>query len=224
MSGSVEKAALELRTGGMAIVADEHGGTLVLGALFATGRVVEFIARETHGPVCLALPTAAGGVRVEPLSSAGTLPELDQRAGAVRAIAEALAAGRPALTTRSQLSPLSGDNRDRSERPAVSVERLDAALRLVDLAGLAGAALVCPIRSETGAAAGPNALASLGRHHDLPAVAAAEVLADGPRRIATGAARRPRPRVARAARRAARRLVGSGARSGREQATLYRAA
>src|SRR3954447_5934080 len=91
MSSSVETAALELRTGGMAIVADGQGGTLVLGALFATGRVIEFIAREAHGPVALALPAEAGGPRVEPLAVAGTLPQLDRRAAAVRSVAEDLA-------------------------------------------------------------------------------------------------------------------------------------
>src|SRR5689334_9746359 len=90
MSGSVENAALELRTGGMVIVSDGDGGTLVLGALFATGRVIEFVAREAHGPVALALPAATGGPRIEPLSTTGTLPELDQRAAAVRAAAEQL--------------------------------------------------------------------------------------------------------------------------------------
>lgn len=184
MSGSVENAALELRTGGMAIVSDERGGTLVLGALFATGRVIEFIAREAHGPVCLALPSPAGGSRVEPLSVAGTLPELDARAGAVRSVAEAFAAGRRLDSARL----LPGDAV--AAKPAVTVARLDASLRLAALAGLSGAALICPIRGETGAPAGPSGLASFGRRHDVPAVAAAEVLAYGPDRVEPRAARR----------------------------------
>jgi hypothetical protein len=198
MSGSVEKAALELRTGGMAIVADRNGGTLVLGALFATGRVIEFIAREAHGPVALAVPAEAGGARVEPLELAGTLPELDGRANAVRAVAESLADWRlirpgdgksaNARLRRLGAGPLlPGDAR--AEQPTVSLARLDAALRLVELAGLAGAALVCPIRSQTGAPAGPAALASFGHRHDLPAVDGAAVLAYGPQRVAPRAAR-----------------------------------
>lgn len=196
MFGSVEKAALELRTGGIAIVADERGGTLVLGALFATGRVIEFVDREAHGPVCLAVPAPAGGPRVEPISAAGTLPELDRRADAVRAIAEGVAAGRPAPTP-AQLSPLSGDKSAGAERPAVALDRLDAALRLAELAGLSGAALVCPIRNPSGSAAGPTALAAFGRRHDVPSVPAAEVLAFAP----------PRPRLrSRGARRRSWRL------------------
>jgi len=202
MSASVEKAALELRTGGMSIVSDQNGGTLVLGALFATGRVIEFIAREAHGPVSLALPVETGGVRVEPLSAAGTLPELDRRANSVRSIAEDLAAGR-------RLGPgkiLPADARD--GLPTVTVARLDSALRLAELAGLAGAALVCPIRSQTGAPAGPIALASFGRRHDVPAVDAAAVLGYGPRRVRTRAAR-TQPRVVARARGYAQRLVAA---------------
>jgi 3,4-dihydroxy 2-butanone 4-phosphate synthase/GTP cyclohydrolase II len=207
MSGSVEKAALELRTGGIAIVADERGGTLVLGALFATGRVIEFIAREARGPVCLALPAANGGGTVTPLATAGTLPELDRRADAVRSVAEALAAGRRAAATPTQLSPVSGDNCNRVERPAVSVARLDSALKLASLAGLSGAAILCPIHGESGAPAGPAALASLGRRHDLPTVAAADVLAYGARPIAPRIARLPRPRAFARATGFAQRLV-----------------
>jgi 3,4-dihydroxy-2-butanone 4-phosphate synthase len=202
MSGSVENAALELRTGGIAIVADEHGGTLVLGALFATGRVIEFIAREARGPVSLAVPAPAGGARVEPLAVEGTLPELDERAAAVRGLAEAQAAGRRLDAPR--LLPADA----RAAAPTVSVDRLDASLRLTALAGLSGAALVCPIRTESGAAAGPSALASFGRHHDVPTVAASEVLAYGPRRVQVRAAR-PRPRVVARATTYARRLVGA---------------
>lgn len=202
MSRSVENAALELRTGGIAIVADEHGGTLVLGALFATGRVIEFIAREAHGPVSLALPAPTGGARVEPLVVDGTLPELDRRAAAVRQLAEALAAGRR-LDSRRLLPAGS-----RAAAPAVSVARLDAALRLASLAGLSGAALVCPIRTESGAAAGPAALAGFGRRHDVPTVAAADVLACGSRRIEPRRAR-PRRRVVARATTYARRLVGA---------------
>ena len=204
MSGSVEKAALELRTGGMAIVADEHGATLVLGALFATGRVIEFVAREAHGPVCLALPAAAGGGRVEPISAAGTLPELDQRAGAVRSVAEALAAGRRLDSPRLlRDEAVAGD-------AAVSVARLDASLELATLAGLFGAALLCPIRSESGASAGPTALASFGRRHDLPSVSATDVLAYGPHRV-DPRSQRPRPRAVTRATTYARRLVGAAA-------------
>lgn len=202
MSGSVENAALELRTGGMAIVADQQGGTLVLGALFATGRVIEFVAREAHGPVSLALPAETGGARVEPLSAAGTLPELDRRATAVRSVAEDLAAGRRLGSGR--VLP----DHARDGLPIVSVARLDAALRLAELAGLAGAALVCPIRSQTGAPAGPAALASFGRRHDVPAVDAAAVLAYGPRRLRTHAAR-PQRRVVARARGYAQRLVAA---------------
>jgi hypothetical protein len=204
MSGSVEKAALELRTGGMAIVADRQGGTLVLGALFATGRVIEFIDREAHGPVCLALPAAAGGSRVEPLSVAGTLPELDQRAGAVRSVAEALVAGR-----RLDFPRLLPDDAV-AAAPAVTVARLDASLKLATLAGLSGAALVCPIRSESGAPAGPNGLAAFGRRHDLPSVAATDVLAYGPLRV-DPRTQRPRPHVVTRATTYARRLVGAAA-------------
>jgi 3,4-dihydroxy-2-butanone 4-phosphate synthase len=204
MSRSVETAALELRTGGMAIVADRQGATLVLGALFATGRVIEFIDREAHGPVCLALPAPAGGSRVEPLSVAGTLPELDERAGAVRSVAEALVAGRRLDSPR--LLPDSAV----AAQPAVNVDRLDAALRLAALAGLSGAALVCPIRSDSGAPAGPNALAAFGRRHDLPSVAATEVLAYGPH-LVEPRDQRPRPRVVARATTYARRLVGAAA-------------
>ncbi len=217
MSGSVEKAALELRTGGMSIVSDQNGGTLVLGALFATGRVIEFIAREARGPLVLALPAESGGPRVEPLEVTGTLPELDQRASAVRAVAEDLADwrlirpgdGNGAKGRRSRRGPgpvLPAGVR--AEQPAVSLDRLDAALRLAELAGLAGAALVCPIRGESGGPAGPTALASFARRHDLPAVDAAGVLAYGPRRVATRAAR-PRPRVVARARGYAQRLVAA---------------
>lgn len=202
MSGSVEKAALELRTGGMSIVLDENGGTLVLGALFATGRVIEFIAREAHGPVCLALPAAGGGGRVEPLSVAGTLPELDQRASAVRSVAERLAAGRRPDSAR--LLPAE----ETAAPAAVSIDRLDAALKLATLAGLSGAALLCPIRRESGAPAGPAALASFGRRHDLPAVAAAEVLAYGAPRS------EPRIRLARPWRRPLRRTDSGVATAG----------
>jgi 3,4-dihydroxy 2-butanone 4-phosphate synthase/GTP cyclohydrolase II len=210
MSGSVENAALELRTGGMAIVADEHGGTLVLGALFATGRVIEFIAREARGPVCLALPAAGGGGTVTPLATVGTLPELDRRADAVRSVAESLAAGRAANATRAQLYPDSGDNWSRVEAPAVSVARLDSALKLASLAGLSGAAVLCPIRGESGAAVGPTGLASFGRRHDLPAVDAAEVLGYDARRVERRSARRPRPRVFTRASGFAQRLVAPG--------------
>jgi 3,4-dihydroxy-2-butanone 4-phosphate synthase len=213
MSGSVDTAALELRMGGMAIVGDERGGTLVLGALFATGRVIEFIAREAQGPVCLALPTPTGGVRVEPLSVAGTLPELDQRAGEVRSVAEALAAGRRLDSPRVLPEDAVADE------PLVTLERLDASLRLAALAGLSGAALICPIRRETGAPAGPAALASFGRRHDVPAVAAADVLAYGPRRVQPRSAR-PRRRVVTRAGSYARRLLGTPA---AEQPALSRA-
>ncbi len=202
MSGSVEKTALELRTGGLAIVADRHGGTLVLGALFATGRAIEFIAREAHGPVSLALPAPGGGARVEPLSVAGTLPELDRRAASVRSLAEAHAAGRRFRSSR--LLPAEA----RAATLAVSVARLDASLRLADLAGLSGAALLCPIHTESGAAAGPTALAAFGHRHDVPTVAALDVLAYGPRRIEARPAR-PRPRVVARATTYARRLVGA---------------
>jgi 3,4-dihydroxy-2-butanone 4-phosphate synthase len=215
MSGSIETAALELRMGGMSIVSDRDGGTLVLGALFATGRVVEFIAREAHGPVSLALPAASGGVRVEPLEVSGTLPELDRRASAVRAVAEGLAASRlirpgdgngaKGRLRRPGSDPVLSDHA-RASQPAVSVARLDAALRLAELAGLSGVALVCPIRGESGAPAGPTALAAFGRCHDVPAIEAAAVLSYGPRRVRPRAAR-PRPRVVARARSYAQRLA-----------------
>ena len=201
----------------MSIVSDQNGGTLVLGALFATGRVIEFIAREAHGPLALALPAEAGGARIEPLSVAGTLPELDQRASAVRAVAEDLADwrlsrpgdGKSVKGRRPRLDPgllLPADAR--AEQPAVSLARLDAALRLAELAGLAGAAPVCPIRGESGAPAGPTVLASFAPRHDAPAVDAAAILAYGPRRVQPSAAR-PRPRVVARARGYAQRLVAA---------------
>ncbi len=196
MSATVERAAEELRRGGMIIVTDdadrEGEGDLMAAAISVTADQVNFMAREACGLICCAIDAARAArlhlsVQVDGKREAlhgtaftqsvdwvhGTTTGISaaDRAATLRGLADA--ATRPEDLARSgHIFPIVARAGGVLERGG----HTEAAMDLCRLAGLPPACAICEIMNDDGSMARGEELEEIARRLGLPIVSVANIV------------------------------------------------
>jgi 3,4-dihydroxy-2-butanone 4-phosphate synthase len=188
----IEHAVAALRNRELIILVDEAGlgrGDLVAAARDVTDEQVNFMAAQGRGLVSVALsaarvdalrlrPMAAGWgtadraftVSVEATRGISTGISARERAHTIRTVA-AVGARPEDLTSPGHVFPLRAVTGGLGERRG----RVEAAVALVECAGLDDAAAICEILDDDGELAGLRAIERLVFEHGLRVVSVAEV-------------------------------------------------
>ncbi len=196
MSATVERAAEELRRGGMIIVTDdadrEGEGDLMAAAISVTADQVNFMAREARGLICCAIDAARAArlhlsVQVDGKREAlhgtaftqsvdwvhGTTTGISaaDRAATLRGLADA--ATRPEdLARPGHIFPIVARAGGVLERGG----HTEAAMDLCRLAGLPPACAICEIMNDDGSMARGRELKEIARRLGLPIVSVANII------------------------------------------------
>jgi 3,4-dihydroxy 2-butanone 4-phosphate synthase/GTP cyclohydrolase II len=193
---SVERAVAAIRAGEMVIVVDaadrENEGDLVMAAQFVSARDVHFMATDGRGLVCV--PMTAGrlaALRIDPMVARNSDPagtafhvSVDVRSGTTTGIS----ASDRAATIRALADPHSdADDFSRpghvfplAARDGGVLQRAghtEAAIDLVNLAGLEPVAVICEIADTDGEMARMPVLLEFAERHQVPMVTIAELVA-----------------------------------------------
>ena len=193
---AVERAAAHLAAGRMVLVVDEADadapGHVVLGAQHATAADVTFLTRRAGGWIGLALSTErcdALGLEVMSLRHEATRDTpftvtIEAREGVTTGISTA----DQAHTIRTAADPAKGPAdivvpghvRPLRARRGGVLERaghIEAAVDLAQMAGLAPAAVICPVQAADGSIAGLAQLERFATEHRLPTVTIGALIA-----------------------------------------------
>lgn len=194
--GAVASAVGVLARGGLVVLdgTDHPRGVsdVVVAAEHASAAVVNALAWEARGLVCLALPGATCDrldlplVRSRGRSRAGGVPfaiSIEARTGVstgisaedrAATVAAAIAPGATSddLVSPGHVFPVRADDRGVLAR----ADHAEAAVDLVTIAGLTPAAVMCSVLDEDGAVAQGAAVAVYAARHGLPIVRAQDVV------------------------------------------------
>jgi len=193
---SIEDAIEDIRSGRMVVVCDdedrENEGDLVVAAQFATPEVVNFMAKEGRGLICLALTgercdelglDLMAAKNESPFETAFTV-SIEAREGVTTGISAhdrahtIQVAIDPASRPRDLVQP--GHVFPLRAKPGGVLERTgqtEAAVDLARLAGLIPAGVICEIMNEDGTMARVKDLVPYCRKHDLKLVTVADLIA-----------------------------------------------
>jgi 3,4-dihydroxy-2-butanone 4-phosphate synthase len=194
--GAVTHALAAIARGQMVVVVDDAGreneGDLILAAEKATPAALAFLVRHTSGVICAALPARRLAALRLPLMVAdnaesygtaftitadyrhGTSTGISaaDRAATLRALADPRAAADD-FVRPGHIFPL------RARAGGVLERRghTEAAVDLARLAGLAPAGVLCELVNDDGSMSRPPELHAFARHHGLPIVSVADLVA-----------------------------------------------
>ena len=193
---SVERALSAIAAGRMVVVVDaadrENEGDLVMAAQFVSAPDVHFMATEGRGLVCVPMtPARLAALRIDPMVAHNSDPagtafhvsvdarsdtttgiSASDRAATIRALAEPHS--RPEDFSRpGHVFPLAARDGGVLERAG----HTEAAIDLVELAGLEPVAVICEIADGDGEMARMPALHAFAEHHQIPLVTIAELAA-----------------------------------------------
>jgi 3,4-dihydroxy 2-butanone 4-phosphate synthase/GTP cyclohydrolase II len=195
---SIENAIAELQAGRMIIVVDdedrENEGDLVVAAEFATSEIVNFMAREARGLICVSLEQE----RIDTLELPQMVPaskndaqfgtafthSVDAKEGTTTGISAQDRAttiqvlidpsSQPSdLARPGHVFPLRAEPEGVLSRPG----QTEASVDLARLAGLTPAAVICEIMCDDGTMARLPELEILAEKHDLRIVSVADLIA-----------------------------------------------
>jgi 3,4-dihydroxy 2-butanone 4-phosphate synthase / GTP cyclohydrolase II len=198
MLNRIEDAIEDIRTGRMVIVVDdedrENEGDLVCAAEKITPDIINFMAREGRGLICLPLTEA----RLDELQIPLQVPDMDNTSGfgtafcvsieARRGVTTGISAADRATTvlvavdsnTRpsdlarpGHVFPLRARNGGVLVRPG----QTEASVDLARIAGLTPAAVICEVMNEDGTMARLPELRMFAARHDLKIVSVADLIA-----------------------------------------------
>lgn len=192
----IEDAIAAIRAGKMVIVADdkerENEGDLTMAAEKITPEAINFMARYGRGLICLAMTPerldeleiplmvsqnnsrfeTAFCVSIEARAGTTTGISAADRAATVHAAIDA--ATTPAdLTRPGHVFPL----RARSAGVLARAGQTEAAVDLARMAGLQPAGVICEIMNDDGTMARVPELLRFARHHGIPLIAVADLMA-----------------------------------------------
>jgi 3,4-dihydroxy 2-butanone 4-phosphate synthase/GTP cyclohydrolase II len=193
---TVQRAIAAIRAGQMVIVVDaadrENEGDLVMAAQFVSAPDVHFMATEGRGLVCVPMTASRlGALRIDPMVArngdpAGTAfhVSVDVRSGTTTGIS----ASDRAATIRTLAEPHSraedfsrpGHVFPLAAREGGVLERAghtEAAIDLVNLAGLEPVAVICEIADSDGEMARMPALVKFAERHQIPMITIAGLAA-----------------------------------------------
>jgi 3,4-dihydroxy 2-butanone 4-phosphate synthase / GTP cyclohydrolase II len=193
---SVESAVAAIAAGQMVIVVDaadrENEGDLVMAAQFVSARHVHFMATEGRGLVCVPMTAERlGKLRIDPMVAHNSDPagtafhvSVDVRSGTTTGISasdraatiRALADGHSCaedFTRPGHVFPLAARDGGVLKRAG----HTEAAIDLVNLAGLEPVAVICEIADSDGEMARMPALVDFAERHHIPMVTIAELAA-----------------------------------------------
>ena len=192
LSDAIER----LKSGRMIILVDdedrENEGDLVLGAQFASGELVNFMARHARGLICLALEDAAVErlglapmvadnrtrrktaftVSIEARTGVTTGISAFDRARTIQAAAAPDAAAAD-IVSPGHVFPLRAD----PGGVLVRAGHTEGSVDLMRIAGLHGAAVICEVMNDDGQMARLDDLRAFSLQHDVPILTVAEVAA-----------------------------------------------
>jgi 3,4-dihydroxy 2-butanone 4-phosphate synthase / GTP cyclohydrolase II len=196
--GTIEQAIKDIKAGRLIIVADdedrENEGDLVCAAELVTPEMVNFMARNGRGMICLALT----GERVEELGlapMAETKPDEYRTAYTVSidasprfGVTTGISAQDRATTIRVAVDAETAQNdlrhgghvfplRAREGGVLQRVGHTEAAVDLARLAGLFPAGVICEILSEDGSTAKRPQLEAFAAEHDITFITVAQLVA-----------------------------------------------
>lgn len=193
---SVEDAIARIRTGQMLIVVDdldrENEGDLVIAAEKITPQMVNFMATQARGLICLPLTRErTEGLEIPPMvneneehwRTAFTV-SIDARIGITTGISAPdraltiLAAVDPKSTPRDLVRP--GHIFPLEAQPGGVLKRAghtEAAVDLAQLAGLQPAGVICEIMNEDGTMARLDDLEAFSEKHQIPILTIADLIA-----------------------------------------------
>jgi 3,4-dihydroxy 2-butanone 4-phosphate synthase/GTP cyclohydrolase II len=193
---SVERAVAAIRAGEMVVVVDaadrENEGDLVMAAQFVGAGDVHFMAAEGRGLVCVPMTAARlGALRIEPMVAHNSDPagtafhvsvdahsgtttgiSASDRAATIRALAD-LHSRAEDFSRPGHVFPLAARDGGVLERAG----HTEAAIDLVNLAGLEPIAVICEIADSDGEMARMPALVDFAERHEIPIVTIAELAA-----------------------------------------------
>jgi 3,4-dihydroxy 2-butanone 4-phosphate synthase/GTP cyclohydrolase II len=192
----VERALAAIGAGRMVVVVDaadrENEGDLVMAAQFVSPSDVHFMATEGRGLVCVPMTSARlGALRIDPMVAHNSDPagtafhvSVDARSDTTTGIS----ASDRAVTIRALAEPRSraedfsrpGHVFPLAARDGGVLERAghtEAAIDLVNLAGLEPVAVICEIADSDGEMARMPALLEFAERHQIPMVTIAELAA-----------------------------------------------
>src|SRR5437763_2632358 len=196
--GTIEQAIADIKAGRLIIVADdedrENEGDLICAAELITPELVNFMARNGRGMICLALT----GERVEEL---GLSPMAEAKPDEYRTaytvsidasprfgVTTGISAHDRAATIRVAVDPETAPNdlrhgghvfplRAREGGVLQRVGHTEAAVDLARLAKLQPAGVICEILNEDGSAARRPELERFARDHDITLITVAQLVA-----------------------------------------------
>jgi 3,4-dihydroxy 2-butanone 4-phosphate synthase/GTP cyclohydrolase II len=198
MLAKIEEAVEEIRSGRMVIVVDdedrENEGDLVCAAEKITPEIVNFMAREGRGLVCLSLTEE----RLEELQIPLQVPDYENTSGfgtafcvtieARRGVTTGISAADRATTILTAIDPKTKP-RDlarpghvfplRSRRGGVLVRpgQTEASVDLARIAGLTPAGVICEVMNDDGTMARLPQLREFAARHDLKIISVADLIA-----------------------------------------------
>lgn len=193
----VHRAIETLRKGGMVIMVDdedrENEGDLVLAAEHATPQVINFMAKEARGLICLTLEPAIVDRLKLPMMEDTTKTLPDQRTAftvsieARDGVTTGISAADRSHTIKVAIAPntmpndivVPGHIFPLKARPGGVLERAghtEGSVDLARMAGLSGAGVICEIMNDDGTMARMGDLEAFSRKHDIPMVAIADLI------------------------------------------------
>ena len=195
---SVEAAIQDIRDGKMVIVADdedrENEGDLVCAAALVTPEIVNFMAREGRGLICVALtPERADELELRPMSDSntealGTAFTVSVDAAARFGVTTGISAWDRAKTIEVLMNPGSKPAdlrrpghvfplRARAGGVLRRVGQTEASVDLARLAGLPPAGVICEILNDDGTMARRPELEEFAAKHGLKFITVAQIVA-----------------------------------------------
>jgi 3,4-dihydroxy 2-butanone 4-phosphate synthase/GTP cyclohydrolase II len=194
--GSLERALVQLRRGGMIIVCDdpdrENEGDLCMAAQFVTAENIAFMCREARGLVCLSLPMGRCEELDLPLmvpsndgcEATGFTVSIEARTGVTTGISAADRARTIQVAMHRSTTPTDlvrpGHVFPLRARPGGVLERrgqTEAAVDLTKLAGLTPGGVLCEVMNADGTMASGVQLQAFCSRHDLPMVTVEHIAA-----------------------------------------------
>jgi 3,4-dihydroxy 2-butanone 4-phosphate synthase/GTP cyclohydrolase II len=191
----VEEALEHIRSGGLALLADDRDrkgvGYVFIAAQFATPDAINFMAKHARGLICLCLTSEqCEQLKLEPMTRHD--PEVERTAftvsvearnGVTTGISVADRAHTIQVAIADQATPrdlvvpghvfplrsLEGGVLKRAGHP-------EAAVDLARLAGVTPAGVICQVVNQDGTAAAPEDLADYSRDHNLPLISIGQIV------------------------------------------------
>jgi 3,4-dihydroxy 2-butanone 4-phosphate synthase/GTP cyclohydrolase II len=195
---TIDEALTALKNGGFVVVADDEGreneGDLICAASSTTPQMVNFMAREARGLICVAVTEQrAKELQLHPMVSDNTDQNqtaftISVDAGPEFGVTTGISAADRATTIQRLISP-NATAKDFSRPghifPLIAqngtvlrrVGHTEAAIDLVRLAGLPQMGVICEIMNDDGAMARRDDLAAFAKKHDFPFITIAQLIA-----------------------------------------------